>query len=573
MGYGAAKSQKPERRRSHDMRKATQVGAKKGEPWTGPARSKTPGTCENSMRENRESHCLPAKTEKAGRAEKADGRTPAMNGQWKSDRPVVPTKPLNKAGIAATEAAEGSGLAKENMGQQNACRTQCRESAPSKLERVRQVAKRDRNAKFTALLHHVTLESLRTAYESLKKKAAPGVDGVTWEQYHAGQDENLKDLLERVRKGAYRAKPSRRTYIPKADGRQRPLGIAALEDKVVQHAVAEVMNAIYENDFLGFSYGFRPGRNQHQALDALAIGITRKKVSWVLDADIRAFFDSIDHEWMMRFVEHRIADKRILRLIRKWMRAGVMEKGTWSAMEEGTPQGATISPLLANIYLHYAYDLWVQSWRKRQARGDMIVTRFADDTVVGFEHREDAERFLVDLRERMRKFKLELHPEKTRLIEFGRYAVERRKRSGQAKPETFDFLGLTHICGKTRNGRFLLWRKTVKKRMRAKLLEIKDEIQRRRHQSIAEQGAWMAGVWRGYLQYHAVPTNLQSMCQFRDQLVWHWKRALNRRGQRDQTSWERMKRIATRWLPYASLTHPWPDLRFDARIQGKSPVR
>jgi group II intron reverse transcriptase/maturase len=496
-----------------------------------------------------------------------------MHGQRKSDRPVVPTKPSNKARTLAAEVVEGSGLAKENTSQQNACRTQSRENAPSALERVRQAAKKDKNARFTALSHHLNPANLLTAFWSLKKRAAAGIDGVTWEQYQARQDGNLKDLHARLRTGAYRAKASRRTYIPKADGRLRPLGVAALEDKVVQRVVVEVMNAIYENDFLGFSYGFRPGRNQHQALDALAIGITRKKVNWVFDADIRAFFDCIDHGWLMKFVEHRIADKGILRLIQKWLNAGVMEDGKWTATEEGTPQGATISPLLANIYLHYVYDLWVQSWRKKHARGDMIVTRFADDTVVGFEHRQDAERFQKDLRDRLRKFKLELHPDKTRLIEFGRYAAERRKRDGQTKPETFDFLGLTHICGRSRTGGFLLWRQTVRKRLRAKLLDVKNEIMRRQHLSIMEQGSWLAGVWRGYLAYHGVPTNIHSMRQFRDQIIWYWKRALKRRGQRDRTTWDRMSSIAMRWLPLASPTHPWPNQRFDARIQGKSPVR
>jgi len=496
-----------------------------------------------------------------------------MNGQGKSDRPVVPAKSSNKAGTSAAERMEGSGLARENVDQQNAPRTQSRISAPSALERVRQAAKKDRNARFTALSHHLTTANLTTALWSMKKRAAPGVDGVIWEQYQAGQEENLNDLHARLRRGAYRAKPSRRVYIPKADGRLRPLGIAALEDKVVQRVVVEVMNAIYENDFLGFSYGFRPGRSQHQALDALATGIARRKVNWVFDADIRAFFDSISHAWMMKFVEHHIADKGILRLIRKWLSAGVMEDGAWTATEEGTPQGATISPLLANIYLHYVYDLWVQSWRNKHAHGDMIVTRFADDTVVGFQHRIDAERFREDLRERLRKFGLELHPEKTRLIEFGKYAAEQRKRGGLGKPETFDFLGLTHICGRTRNGKFLLRRQTMRKRMRAKLLEVKNELKRRRHLPISEQGSWLAGILRGYLAYHAVPTNIRPMSQFRTQMIRHWQRALRRRSQRDRTSWRRMNLIVKRWLPVARIQHPWPYQRFDARIQGKRPVR
>ena len=406
-----------------------------------------------------------------------------------------------------------------------------------------------------------------------KEKGCGGCRRSDMGAVHGDLGENLKNLHERLRRGAYRAKPSRRTYIPKADGRQRPLGIAALEDKIVQRATVEVLNAIYEGDFLGFSYGFRPGRSQHQALDALATGIDRKKVGWVLDADIRSFFDKIDHGWLMKFVEHRIADKRILRLIRKWLAAGVMEDGKWTVTEEGTPQGATVSPLLANIFLHYVYDLWVQQWRKKHARGDMIVTRYADDTVVGFQHREDAERFQKDLHERVTKFGLELHPEKTRLIRFGRFAAAQRKERGLGKPETFNFLGLTHICSRTREGKFQLVRQTMRKRMQAKLLEVKLELRRRRHLSIADQGTWLARVLRGYFAYHAVPTNSEKMQQFRTQVTRHWRRALKRRGQRDRTNWERMNRIATRWLPPARIQHPWPNKRFDARIQGKSLVR
>lgn len=496
-----------------------------------------------------------------------------MNGQRKSDRLVVPTKSLNKAGKPATEAMERSSLAKENTDQQNASRTQCRNDAPSALDRVRQVAKKDRKAKFTALFHHVGIAQLWSAFGTLKKRAAAGVDGVRWEQYEANLVENLRDLHERLSKGAYRAKPSRRVYIPKADGRQRSLGVAALEDKVVQRAVAEVLNAVYEVDFLGFSYGFRPGRSQHQALDALAVGICRKKVNWVFDADIRGFFDSINHEWMLKFLKHRIADRRVLRLIQKWLNAGVMENGKWTATELGTPQGATISPLLANIYLHYVHDLWVQAWRKKAARGEVIVTRFADDTVVGFQHREDAERFQHDLQERLKKFGLELHPGKTRLIEFGRNAADNRKSRGMGKPETFNFLGLTHICSRTSVGGFMLRRRTMRKRMVAKLKEIRIEIQRRQHLSTPEQGTWLGGVVRGYFAYHAVPTNIETLRQFRTQLTRHWLHALKGRGQRDRSSWERMNRLSQKWLPPARILHPWPEQRFDARIQGKSPVR
>ena len=399
------------------------------------------------------------------------------------------------------------------------------------------------------------------------------VDGVMWEDY--GQDlvANLRDLHDRVHSGRYRARPSRRAYIPKADGRLRPLGIAALEDKILQRAVAGVLNAVYEADFLGFSYGFRPRRSPHDALDALAVGIERKRVNWVLDADIRDFFTSLDHGWLGKFLEHRIADKRMLRLLRKWLKAGVIEDGKWSRTLEGAPQGASASPLMANVYLHYVFDLWASWWRSRYAHGDMIVVRFADDFIVGFEHQEDAQRFLADLRERFAKFGLELHGSKTRLIEFGRHAARRRKARGLGKPETFDFLGFTHICGKTRDGRFGLRRVTISKRMRAKLREIKEELLRRRHQPVPEQGRWLASVVRGHCAYYAVPGNSEAIRAFRDQAARHWYRALRRRSQRTRLNWERMDRLATRWLPQARIRHPWPSVRFDARTQGRSPVR
>jgi group II intron reverse transcriptase/maturase len=419
----------------------------------------------------------------------------------------------------------------------------------------------------------MTMDSLREAFEAMSRTAAPGVDGVTWEAYREGLEDNLRSLHERLHRGAYRAKPSRRAYIPKADGRQRPLGVAALEDKLLQHSLVEAMNAVYEEDFLGFSYGFRPGRNQHQSLDALAAGLLRKKTTWVLDADIRGFFDAIDHGWLMKFVAHRIADKRVLRLIQKWLRAGVMEKGTWAATEKGTPQGATISPLLANIYLHYVFDLWAQQWRKRQARGEVIIVRYADDFIVGFQYRSDAEAFLRSLRERLRKFSLELHPEKTRLLMFGRYAEKMREERGLGKPETFNFLGLTHICGRTGRGKFLLIRRTMRKRMQAKLREVKAELQRRRHLPIPEQGVWLRAVVRGYFAYHAVPTNGRALASFRTQVIRLWQRSLRRRGQRDRTNWEKMGRLVRRWIPPARILHPWPEERFDVRTRGKSPVR
>src|SRR5258707_4321510 len=407
---------------------------------------------------------------------------------------------------------EGRGLAKGNLPQQNASRTPSRNDAPSALERVRQAAGKDKKLRFTALLHHIyNLETLRMAYFSLKKEAAPGVDGETWRHYGGELERNLQDLSERLKRGAYRAKPVRRVYIAKTDGRQRPLGVPVLEDKIVQRAAVEVLNAIYEEDFLGFSYGYRPRRSQHQALDALTVALTQKKVNYVLDADIRGFFDNLDHEWMMKFVQHRVADPRILRLIQKWLKAGVMEEEQWSETEVGTPQGSGISPLLANIYLHYVFDLWVEVWRKKCARGDVIVVRYADDMVLGFQYPEEADRFLSEFRERLGKFGLELHPEKTRRIEFGRWAERNRKKRGEGKPETFDFLGFTHISGKNRKGYFTVRRKTIAKRMRGKLQELKQKLKRRRHDLVPETGRWLKSVVQGYFHYHAVPGNLDRL--------------------------------------------------------------
>jgi group II intron reverse transcriptase/maturase len=426
------------------------------------------------------------------------------------------------------------------------------------------VAVRDKEARFTALLHHVSLERLVMACRDLSPKAAPGADGVTWDAY--GQDlvANLRGLHERVQQGRYRASPSRRAYIPKADGRQRPLGIAALEDKIVQRAVVEVLNAVCEADFRGFSYGFRPGRGPHQALDALAAGITTRRVNWVLDADIRDFFGQLDRDWLGKFLRHRIADERVLRLIGKWLAAGVIEDGQWTQSEKGSPQGASASPLLANVYLHYVLDLWADWWRKRHAHGDVIIVRFADDFIVGFEYQGDAERFLGELGGRFAKFGLELHPGKTRLIEFGRLAATKRSRRGLGKPETFDFLGFTHICARSTKGRFWVKRITISKRMRAKLKEVKDQLTRRMHQPIPEQGRWLASVVRGHMAYYAVPGNIQAVAAFRDQVTRHWRKTLRRRSQKTRISWERMDRIATRWLPPPRTMHPYPDVRFAA---------
>lgn len=496
-----------------------------------------------------------------------------MNGMQKSDGPIVPTKSPNDVSQVAKEAVEGRGPTKGNTREQNATRAQNRTVAQSALNRVRQAARKDRKAKFTALLHHVTVDRLRDAYTSLKRRATPGVDGVTWETYGEDLESNLLDLHARIHRGAYRAKPSRRVYIPKPDGRQRPLGIAALEDKLVQGAIVEVLNAVYEQDFLGFSYGFRPGRGQHQALDALAVGVARRKVNWVFDADIRGFFDTIDHGWLLQFVEHRIRDRRIVRLIQKWLSAGVLEADRWSNSDVGTPQGATISPLLANVYLHYVLDLWVERWRKRCARGDVVIVRYADDFVLGFQYESDAHRFRRDLVERLRRFNLEMHPEKTRLLRFGLYAQERQRARGLGKPGTFDFLGFTHVCGKTKSGRFLLLRYSSKKRMRAKLQAIRKALLRRRHLPIHEQGKWLASVVRGYFAYFAVPTNARRICSFRYEVTRIWHRALRRRSQHDQTPWVRMHKLSERWLPHPRIQHPWPDERFDAMTRGRSRVR
>ncbi len=429
----------------------------------------------------------------------------------------------------------------------------------SALERIREAAAGDKKVRFTALLHHVyNVEQLRAAYYALKRDAAPGIDGETWEHYGQALEENLADLAGRLKRGAYRARPVKRTYIPKADGRPRPLGIPTLEDKLVQRTTVEVLNAIYETDFLGFSYGFRPGRSPHGALDALYAGLLTRKVNWVLDADIRGFFDAIDHGWLVKFVEHRIADRRVVRLIQKWLNAGVLEDGTRTRSETGTPQGGSISPLLGNVYLHYAFDLWVQRWRKTHAHGDMIVVRYADDFIVGFQHRADAERFRSELRERFTKFNLELHPEKTRLLEFGFHAAENRQRAGKGKPETFDFLGFTHICGKKRNGRFTVGRQTIRKRLQAKLSEVKTELRRRMHAPIPEVGRWLHSVVEGHLRYYGVPMNHRALFTFYSQVGWLWYRALRRRSQTARLTWERMRRFLDRWLPPPRITHPYP---------------
>jgi RNA-directed DNA polymerase len=492
------------------------------------------------------------------------GRTARMHAPEASDSGIVPMNHSNKSGQPLAENEEGRPLIKENTHQPSTPSTQSETRVSQGLAGVRKAARERKEAKFTALLHHLTVDLLRESFYALKRGAAPGVDGVTWREYETGLEGRLVNLHSRVHRGAYRAKPSRRAYIPKPDGRQRPLGVAALEDKIVQQAVATILNQIYEEDFRGFSYGFRPGRSQHQALDALAYALLRKKVNWVLDCDIRGYFDNLSHEWLLKFIQHRVADRRILRLIQKWLKAGVMEKGQWKDTKMGTPQGSVISPLLANIYLHYVFDLWVDAWRKKCAQGDVIVVRYADDNVLGFQHRAEADRFLQDYRQRLGKFGLDLHPDKTRRIEFGRFAETNRKRRGEGKPETFDFLGFTHMCGKTRGGAFKVKRQTISKRMRAKLREIKQQLRCRIHDPAPQTGEWLRLVVQGYFNYHAVPGNLLRLGVFRKRVTRLWRRTLLRRGQRRRLNWARMSRLAERWLPQPRVLHPYPEQRFAA---------
>jgi RNA-directed DNA polymerase len=504
-----------------------------------------------------------------------------MYGQGKSDRPIVTEEAAEQRQVRflPAEAVEGRGLAEGNSFRQNKCRTLSREGSIMKdlqnaLERIRQAACRDKRMRFTALWHHVyNVDRLRKAYYSLERRAAPGVDGETWASYGQNLEENLLDLSGRLQRGAYRAKPVKRSYIPKPDGRQRPLGVTVLEDKIAQRSTVEVLNAIYEVDFLGFSYGFRPGRSPHSALDALYAAIMTRKVSWVLDADIRGYFDNIDHEWLMKFIEHRIADKRVLRHIRKWLNAGVLEDGNRAFSDEGVPQGGSISPLLANIYLHYVLDLWANKWRKSHGGGEVVIVRFCDDFVVGFQHRKDAERFYEDLVERFRMFNLELHSGKTRIIEFGRFAAKNRRHRGEGKPETFDFLGFTHICSETANGKFIVLRQTISKRMIAKLKALKDELYRRLHWPVPQVGKWLRVVLLGHYRYYGLPGNSRKLEAFVYHLTRLWFKALRRRSQRSKINWDRMNRLVRRWIPLPRICHPYPDLSLYVTTRGRSPVR
>ncbi|MCP4966032.1 MAG: group II intron reverse transcriptase/maturase [bacterium] len=497
-----------------------------------------------------------------------------MHADEKSDEGVLPMKQPNKEGLPSAEAVEGRTSPKGNGGQAAAVRTQRRAAASNGLAAVRQAARQSKEVRFTALLHHITIDHLKRSYFALKRNAAPGIDGVTWRSYGENLDEKLKDLHDRVHKGSYRACPAKRTYIPKADGSQRPLSVWCLEDKIVQQAVVKVLEVIYEEDFVGFSYGFRPGRNQHDALDALHVGILRRRVNWVLDADIQGFFDAMAHSWILRFLKHRIADKRILRLIVKWLKVGIVEDGRVTRCSRGAPQGAVISPILANVYLHYAYDLWVHRWRRTTASGDVIVIRYADDTIVGFQHEHEARAFLEDLKQRLRLFDLTLHPAKTRLIRFGRHAIKQRERLGDGKPETFDFLGFTHFCTRSRKrGSFVIGRKTIKKRMIATLRSIKMELRRRMHDPIAKTGAWVEQVLKGYLNYFAVSGNDPSLWWFFNEVRWRWLKTLKRRSQKAFLNWERFTSLTDRYFPPIRVRHPLPCHRFDAKTRGRSPVR
>jgi RNA-directed DNA polymerase len=496
-----------------------------------------------------------------------------MEGHRKSDRVVVPEKRPNKAQERAAEVVEGRTLTKGNTSEQATGRTQSRHpTVRSGLERVREAARKDKEQKFTALLHHIDVEALLRAFRTMNRNATAGVDGVTWKQYEEGLDERLQSLCTRIHRGTYRPQPSRRAYIPKADGTQRALGIAALEDKLVQAAVGAVLSAIYEEDFLGFSYGFRPGRGPHDALDALSVAIQTKKVNFILDADIRGYFDTIDHAMLLHLVQERVQDPRVLQLIERWLKAGVVEEGRWEANETGTPQGGTISPLLANVFLHHVLDPWAHAWRQRHAWGEVILVRYADDFIVGFQYEQDARAFQRDLQARLREHRLELHPDKTRLIEFGRFAIERRAARGEGKPETFNFLGFTHICARGERGTWVK-RIPIKERVRSKLRKLKQGLRRGMHRPIAEIGAWLRRVLQGYFAYYAVPGAGTSLARIRHELGRLWFRTLRRRDQRRALNWEQMLVHIQKWLPLPRQMHPVPSERFAVRTRGRSPVR
>jgi group II intron reverse transcriptase/maturase len=527
-----------------------------------PAGVEEPITRKKIASEAGRSRVWPSAKEAGGPHREGDEPKPMMHGHGKSDEAIVAMKPANEVEQSVEESVEPRAEAKGNAIQQSAFRAQSRADASQALERIRQRAREKKEEKFISLLHHIDPDLLEEVFYELTANAAAGVDGLTWQDYEQDLERKLADLHALVHRGAYRALPSRRVYIPKPDGGQRPLAVAAIEDKIVQRAAVVVLNAIYEADFLGFSYGFRPGRGAHDAMDALVVAIESKKVNFILDADVQSFFDTVSQERLVHLLEERIGDKRMLHLIQKWLKVGVLEDGKVRASDRGTAQGAVISPLLANIYLHYVLDLWVESWRQRKATGDMIIVRYADDFIVGFQHEGDARRFLDELRNRLEEFALSLHPEKTRLIEFGRFAATNRKRRGLGKPETFNFLGFTFICGKSRRGKFLIQRKTRRDRMRSKLKEIKQALRRRMHQDIPTQGKWLVQVVRGYFNYHAVPTNRHALVVFWDEVTRAWRHVLSRRSQKGRITQEQMRSIAEAWLPKPKILHLWPRERF-----------
>ena len=485
-----------------------------------------------------------------------------MNGYRESDILIVSKKPLNKVSNnkRMAEKVEKRRMAERNPSKQNRGRAQNRITLPNELDRIRHAARKNREEQFVSLWHHVyDIGRLRRSFLKLKRNSAAGIDKMTWKEYGQDLENNLENLSKRLQQGSYRAKAVKRVFIPKLDGRKRPIGIPVLEDKIVQKSMVEVLNAIYEVDFLGFSYGFRPGRSQHNALNAVVEAIEGRKVNWVLDVDISGFFDAIDHEWLIKFIEHRVRDKRVIRQIRKWLNAGVMEVGQWRKTEEGTPQGGSASPLLANIYLHYVFDLWANSWRKRKESGDVVMIRYADDIVLGFQYQHELKRFLKELEKRFEKFNLKLHPRKTHSIEFGRYAAERRKERGKGKPETFDFLGFTHICSRSRMGKFTVLRKTSVKKMRNKLQELKRTLREKMHWSIPDVGKWLKSVIIGHCRYYGVPWNGKSLTTFRSVLTRMWYKTLRRRSQKSRITWKRMNRLAKIWLPIAFICHPYPN--------------
>lgn len=529
--------------------------------------SKTLRMDESSHCGNRETSAVPSGDHlPLGRSDKAEGCTADVHVAEESDDPIVPTKQANNANEVmlriAAESVEGRGSAEGNEEQSWSDWTQSRTHHSWGLLGVRLAAEKDRELCFTNLMHHLTLELLTAAFFDLNKHAAPGSDDMTWHEYLQNLQLRLQDLHARVHGGRYRAQPSKRQWIPKASGGQRPLGIAALEDKIVQSAMVTLLSQIYTVDFIGFSYGFCPGKGQHDALDAVSVGLQKRKVNWILDADIQGFFDNISHEWLLKALQVRIGDQRVLGLIEKWLTAGVSDEGEWLPTTVGTPQGAVISPLLANMFLHYILDQWVNNWR-RNCRGDVIIVRYADDFVMGFQSYQDAIRCLRELRERFALYGLSLHPEKTRLLEFGRFAADQRQQRGESQPETFAFLGFTHYCGKTRKGWFKVGRLPLAQRMRIKLGELKRDLRRRMHAPVAETGKWLRSVVRGWLNYYAVPGTSHVIDQFVTEVERMWAKILRRRSQRGRRAWpwSRINKLTRHWIPRAHIVHPYPNQR------------